>query len=89
MTPKSPRFRDIAERTFWTAVAAAIGSIGGATILDVEAWKAAVIAAANAVITGVLVFARWRLAILPDPGDGLPGIHTDHSGPWTNDGGTL
>lgn len=80
------RVRDLLERIVWTAVAAALTAVVGAPILDVEAWRAAAFAGGTAAATAVLVIARWRLAILPDPGAGLPGIRPDLTGPWTKDG---
>lgn len=68
------KFRDAIERIFWTAVAAAGGAVAGAAIFDVEAWKAAASAACAAAIDAVLVIARWRLSVLPNPGAGLPGL---------------
>jgi len=62
------------ERIFWTFVAAALTNVGGAVLLDLEVWKAAALSGVNAVLTFVLLIARQRLAILPDPGDGLPGL---------------
>ena len=68
------KFRDAIERIFWTAVAAAGGAVAGAAIFEVEAWKAAASAACAAAIDAVLVVARWRLSVLPNPGTGLPGL---------------
>lgn len=68
------KFRDAIERIFWTAVAAAGGAVAGAAIFDVEAWKAAASAACAAAIDAVLLIARWRLSVLPNPGAGLPGL---------------
>lgn len=62
------RALDILERTFWTAVAAALVAVPSVAVLDVEAWKAAAGAAATSVVTSVLAIARWRLSVLPDPG---------------------
>lgn len=86
------RARDLAERVFWTFVAAFLTSLLGAQALlaviehvadvsiDVSALGAAVIAAAFAGLTAagnvLLVIARWRLSVLPDPGAGLPGLPT-------------
>lgn len=84
--PTRIRVRDLLERILWTAIAAALTAVVGAPILDVEAWRAAAFAAGTSVSTAVLVIARWRLSILPDPGAGLPGIRPDHTGPWTEDG---
>lgn len=84
------RTRDLAERVFWTFVAAFLTSLLGAQALlavieavadvsiDVTALGAATIAAAFAGLTAagnvLLVIARWRLSVLPDPGAGLPGL---------------
>jgi hypothetical protein len=78
--------RDLLERTFWTMIAAALGTIPAAQFsaavfdLDVSALQtigvAALTAASTALVNGLLVIARWRLSILPDPGNGLPGLPT-------------
>lgn len=53
--------RDFAYKTFWTAVAAAFGALGGGPILfDVPALKSAGIAALTVVINAVTIFARQR-----------------------------
>lgn len=72
--------RDTLERLFWTVVAAALTNLGSVGILDIVAWKAAALAGINGAVTFVLVVARQRLAVLPNPGDGLPGLPTDDSG---------
>ena len=90
------RARDLAERIWWTFVSAFLGSliaapfllgvIGAAanTNLDISAIGAATISAAFAGFTAaanvLLVIARWRLSILPDPGAGLPGLPTGNDG---------
>lgn len=68
------KFRDAIERIFWTAVAAAGAAVTGAALFDVESWRAAAMAATAAAIDAVLVIARWRLSVLPNPGAGLPGL---------------
>lgn len=73
------RARDLAERTFWTAVAGGLAAVPAAAALDVATWKMALAAAAAAVVNAVLVIARHRLAFLPDPGAGLPGLPTEVS----------
>lgn len=62
-----------AERLVWTFVAAALTNVTGAALLDLDVWKAALLAGINAAVTFVLLVARQRLDSLPDPGDGLPG----------------
>lgn len=79
--------RDTIERLFWTFVAAFLGTLvgtpaflavleqaSGATI-DVTALQAALVAATVAgvvaVANAVLILARWRLSVLPNPGEGL------------------
>lgn len=70
--------RDLLERILWTFVAAFLGALTGAAVLslDVTALQAAAMAGLGAVANAVLVFARWRLSVLPDPGEGLPGLPT-------------
>lgn len=65
------------ERLVWTAVAAAGGGLLGGPLLGVAVWQAAGIAALAAVVNFVTLVARERLSILPDPGDGLPGLEVD------------
>lgn len=69
--------RDTLERLFWTVVAAALTNLGSVGLLGIEAWKAAALAGINGAVTFVLVIARQRLAVLPNPGEGLPGLPTD------------
>ena len=71
------RARDLAERTFWTAVAAGCAALVGVALFDIDAWRAAGAAAATAVVNAVLVIARYRLSFLPDPGAGLQGLPTE------------
>lgn len=68
--------RDLLERLVWTFVAAFVGALTGAAVLslDVTALQAAAMAGLGAVANAVLVIARWRLSVLPDPGEGLPGL---------------
>lgn len=68
--------RDLLERILWTFVAAFLGALTGAAVLslDVSALQAAAMAGLGAVANAVLVFARWRLSVLPNPGEGLPGL---------------
>lgn len=70
--------RDLLERLVWTFVAAFVGALTGSAVLslDVTALQAAAMAGLGAVANAVLVFARWRLSVLPDPGEGLPGLPT-------------
>lgn len=70
--------RDLLERILWTFVAAFLGALTGAAVLslDVSALQAAAMAGLGAVANAVLVFARWRLSVLPNPGEGLPGLPT-------------
>lgn len=75
------KLRDLAERCLWTFVATAGGAaiVGPALSLDLSVWQAAALAGGAAVVNTVVVFARWRLTQLPDPGAGLPGLPTDGS----------
>lgn len=68
--------RDTIERLFWSIVAAALTNLGSVGVLGIEAWKGALLAAINGAVTFLLVVARARLAALPDPGEGLPGLPT-------------
>jgi hypothetical protein len=66
----------ILERILWSAVAAGGGALVGVPLLGIEVWQAAGVAALGAVVNGVTQLARYRLSVLPDPGDGLPGLPT-------------
>lgn len=66
--------RDTLERLLWTVVAAAGGSLAGGLLFDVSAWQAAAIAGLSAAVNFATIVARARLAVLPNPGDGLPGL---------------
>lgn len=84
--------RDLIERLFWTFVSAFLGALVGASVLslDVDALQAAAIAGLGAAANALTVFARWRLTVLPNPGEGLvrPAVtgearhdHADHANP--------
>lgn len=68
--------RDFLERLVWTFVAAAGGALIAPAVFgfDVSALEAAAIAGVGAVVNAVTQFARWRLSVLPAPGEGLPGL---------------
>lgn len=66
--------RDTIERLFWTIVAAFLGSLMAGAVFDVDVVMAAGMAAFTAGVNFVLLVARARLAVLPDPGRGLPGL---------------
>ena len=70
--------RDLAERLLWTFVAAFLGTLTGSAVLDLglDALQVAALAGLGAVANAVLVIARWRLSVLPNPGEGLPGLPT-------------
>lgn len=67
------RWNQFAERLVWTFVSAFLGALVGASVLDVDvdAVQAAALAGLGAVANAVTLFARWRLSVLPDPGQGL------------------
>jgi len=68
------QLRDFLERLFWTVVVAGLASTVGAALFDIEAWKAAAMTGLAAGIQCVVVFGRYRLSVLPNPGEGLPGL---------------
>jgi ABC-type antimicrobial peptide transport system permease subunit len=84
------KLRDALERLLWTFVAAFVGALLGSPLLhavieetaDVSvdlsllgtAFVSAVLAGLIAVANAVLIIARWRLSVLPNPGDGPPGL---------------
>ena len=68
------KLRDFLERLFWTVVVAGPASAASAALFDIEAWKAAAMTGLAAGIQCVIVFGRYRLSVLPNPGEGLPGL---------------
>lgn len=66
--------RDTIERLFWTLVAAFFGALASGAVFNVDVVMAAGMAAFTAAVNFVLLVARARLAVLPDPGKGLPGL---------------
>lgn len=79
--------RDSLERIFWTAVVTGLTSapvtqvavsIAGGS-LDGLATAGLALAAAffGGAVNAVLLIARERLSVLPNPGGGLPGLPTD------------
>lgn len=66
-------WNQFAERLVWTFVAAAGGALVAPALFgfDVAVWQAAAIAGCGAVVNALTQFARWRLSVLPNPGDGL------------------
>jgi hypothetical protein len=69
--------RDTAERLFWTLVAAFLGSLAVSDFIGISAVQAGLAAAASAGVNFLLIVARARLAVLPAPGEGLPGLPAD------------
>lgn len=69
--------RDTLERLWWTLLAAFLGALGVGGMLDISTLDAAVMAAAGAGVNFLLLVARSRLDVLPEPGEGLPGLPTD------------
>ena len=84
-TPSTPTWSrrmavDMAERMFWTFVAAFMSALVSPPIaqaagidLSLTAMQAALVAGTSAVMNFVTVIARWRLSVLPNPGFGLDG----------------
>ena len=62
-----------AERLVWTFVSAFGGTLVGANLIgmDIDALQVAAIAGLSAVVNAVTQLARWRLSVLPSPGEGL------------------
>lgn len=52
----------------------------GSVTIELSLWAsvgvAAVIAGLVDVANALLIIARWRLSVLPSPGEGLPGLRT-------------
>jgi len=68
------KLRDFLERLFWTFIVAALANLLGAALLDIEAWKMAAVTGGAAALDALAIFGRYRLSILPNPGQGLPGL---------------
>lgn len=66
------RVRDLVERVVWTTIAAGLGALVAVPLISIDAFEAAIVAAFGGAVNAVLVIARWRLSVLPDPGQGLP-----------------
>ena len=81
-------WNQFAERLVWTFVSAFGGALVGVNLLglDVNAVQAAAIAGCGAVVNALTQFARWRLSVLPNPGDGLvkPGFDRGDQGDHAN-----
>lgn len=69
--------RDFFERLWWTFVVAAAANATAAAVFDIDWWEMAAATGIAAVIQAVVVFARWRLSVLPNPGEGLPGLRIE------------
>lgn len=72
--------RDTLERLVWTVVAASGGALLAGPIVGVSAWQGAALVGLTAAINFVTIVGRARLAVLPDPGAGLPGLPADEGG---------
>jgi len=57
---------------FWTVLATGLGTLAVYLTDQPYAW----VPVASAVINYVLIFVRQKVAALPDPGAGLPGLPT-------------
>ena len=68
--------KDYAERLVWTVVADMVGALIAPEVFSVNitTLEAAGIAGLSAAVNFVTLLARQRLAVLPDPGAGLPGL---------------
>lgn len=62
-----------AERLVWTFVSAFLGTLTGSAVLDLglDVVQVAALAGLGAVANAVAQFARYRLSVLPNPGEGL------------------
>lgn len=79
------KIRDLLERCIWTVVAASLTNLGALAVLDLALLEALLLAGVNGFVTYLLVIARWRLSVLPDPGQGLPGLPAGDRGNSTVD----
>lgn len=71
---------DLLERLLWTVLAAFLGGLTVGGLVDISAIDAAIVAGATAGVNFLTIVARARLAVLPDPGAGLPGLEVDDRG---------
>lgn len=71
------KIRDTLERLVWTVIAACLGALPASPVLGEELWKMEAAAAFTAASTFILLVARSRLSVLPEPGAGLPGLATE------------
>jgi hypothetical protein len=71
MKARAVNWRDMLERLFWTSVTAVLGNVTGAALFEIAVWKAAALTGVMALISGVLVIARYRLSVLPTPGSAI------------------
>ena len=62
------KLRAWAVRTMWSGVSAVLGSMSGAAVFDVTAWKAAALAGVTTVMSALLVYARAQADRLPEVG---------------------
>lgn len=65
------KWNQILERLFWVFISAAAGTLAGAAVFDLPAWQAAAMAGFAAIANALTQIARWRLSVLPNPGEGL------------------
>lgn len=70
------RLRDTLERLVWTVVQASLSSLASVSLFGISAWQAAGVAGLTAAFGFLSLVARARLAVLPNPGEGLPGLPT-------------
>ena len=99
--PNKIRLLDALERLAWTFVAGFLSSLLAVPVLveilentsnvdiDLSAlWVlllGALVSGLTAVANALLILARWRLSVLPDPGRGLPGATFPPPAPPTPD----
>lgn len=80
-TGKPINVRDFAERWVWTVVVVGAGNLAGAALFNVDAWKMGAATGLAAGLQVITTFGRYRLKILPNPGEGLPGLPVDEPQP--------
>lgn len=71
--------QQVIERLFWSGVVSGLAVLTGSALFgwDVDALQAAATAAIGAVLNGITQVGRYRLSVLPDPGQGLPGARVE------------
>lgn len=69
-------WKDVFERLVWTTVAAMSSAFIAAPVFDVAVGVAVGMAGVTAAVSFVMTIARWRLSVLPNPGQAVADLVT-------------